>query len=295
MKYVSVITDHTYLLWQQEIQMFNFKKLGIHNQLATVILCDADPSEHARKLARLGPVYFYKNENPNRRYIPTNQIYGLQKYLAEHPQHGDELFLLDQDVIFREVPDFSLMSGDAWYCSDTVGYIGYSYIKQHVDVAEMAAIVGVSVEKLIEKDKDSGGAQWLMRGVDSSFFQKVSDDSLKLYDWMCTQRDQKGSKIQVWTASMWALLWNALLKVPDVIVHKELEFSWPNWSIRDWEKCKIFHNAGVTGKGQGLFYKGGYPGQVPWEVDDFHEVDDQHLSRKYAELMLEYKNSALPS
>lgn len=299
MKYVSVITDYPYLLWQQEIQIFNFKKLGLLDKLVVVVLHEPGvvPSEYAKRLGTLAEIHYYENDQIARHYIPSNKPWGLMKLLTEFPSYGSRVFLLDQDVIFREQLDFSQLDGvdnqdSTWYVSDTIGYIAYHYLQEQLGetgVEEMAGLLGLTGARIKAEQKNSGGAQYYMKNLTADFCRQVAEDSVKIYDWAVQQKRENGSfKIQVWTAEMWSWLWNAF-KVAEVRVHPEMAFAWAPHHISDWYAKKMMHLAGVTGSEKGAFFKGKYSNTAPWEVEqDFDFVDRTRCWTPYVELIEEY-------
>lgn len=299
-KYVSVITDYTYLLWQQELQIFNFKRLGILEQLVVVVLYDPGKplSDHAKSLKSMAEVYYFENDQTDRSYIPSNKPWGLMKLLEAFPQYGEKLFLLDSDVVFREELNFSKIdqsSDDStWYVSNCISYIGYEYLKYSLEtdelVNEMAQIVGLDAATLKENQMNSGGAQYYMKNVTAEFCRQVAEDSIKIYRWACEQKKPDGShKIQVWTAEMWSWLWHAF-KIAKVQVSPEMKFSWAPHDILDWYFAKMLHLAGVVEAGKGVFYKGKYYNTCPWDVEeDFLWIDRSKSWGPYVELIEAYK------
>lgn len=300
MKYVSVITDYTYLLWQQEIQAFNLKKLGILDQLVVVVLYEPGTplSEQAKGLADKVETHYFENDQPRRHYIPSNKPWGLMKLLRKRPDYGRRVFLLDSDVIFREPLDFTKLDGIdgqdlTWYVSDTRGYIAHHYLQEMLDdegTDEMAKLVGLTGERLKEEQTNSGGAQYYMKNVTAAFCRQVTEDSIKIYDWALAQKRDNGSyKIQVWTAEMWAWLWNGF-RVADVKVSSEMDFAWAPHHISDWHAKKMMHLAGVTGGEPGGFFKGKYSHVNPWDQEkNFWHVDRTRCWTPYVELIEEYK------
>jgi hypothetical protein len=299
-RYISVITDYEYLLWQQELQVFNFKLLEILDQLTVVVLRDSGVplSEHAKKLADLVDVHYFVNDQPDRSYIPSNKPWGLMKLLEKHPEYGEEVFLLDSDVIFKERLNFNNINrrknDKTWYVSNCVGYLGYSYLVDQLGeklVDQMAQVVGLTGERLKKEQLNSGGAQYYMKNVTADFCKQVALDSINIYNWSIQHKKPDGSyKIQVWTAEMWSWLWNAF-KVADVKVSYEMRFSWAPHDIEEWYSCKMLHLAGVVGEEKNNFYKGKYANKAPWEVEtNFHHVDRSKCWGPYVELIEAYKS-----
>jgi hypothetical protein len=303
MKYISVITDYEYLLWQQEIQIFNFKQLGMLKDLVVVVLYEPGQqiSEHARALSRLATTYFYVNDQVNRSYIPSNKPWGLMKLLEQYPEYGQRVFLLDSDVIFRRPLDTEALDKGSedktWYVSDSgvISYIGYEYLKSCLGtepIEEMAAIVGVSTKVLKERQEQSGGAQYYMKDIDAGFCRKVALDSTKIYDWSIKQLKEDGSyKFQVWTAEMWSWLWNGFMRA-DIQVSQEMSFSWATDPAQFYFSRTMLHMAGVTGSETGCFFKGKYARVAPWDLEaDFNFVSTERCWRQYADLIEEYKKT----
>lgn len=298
MKYASIIQDTTYLLWQQELQGFNFHRLGLLDDLVVGVLVEpgATPSPHARRLAEMMDVRFFENHQARRHYLASNKPYGLAQVLKADPELGRQLFLLDSDVIFREALDFSALTpGREWYVSDSgaIGYLGWNYLTSHAtpeEIAPMAALVGLTNDRLKAEQPNSGGAQYLMKNVTAVFCEKVASDSIALYDYVTTLKREDGTfKLQVWTAEMWAWLWNAFHVAP-VRISREMDFAWGPHQVADWDTRKMLHLAGVTGAEPGCFYKGKYMGGVPWEVEpNFDFVSRERCWWPYVQLIEAYK------
>jgi len=296
MKYVSVITDYTYLIWQQELQAFNFKQLGLIDQLVCVVLHDPGQplSQRALELSNYVDTHYFVNDQSQRQYIPSNKPWGVMKLLEKFPEYGEKLFLLDSDVIFREPLDFESLDQDSnWYFSNTIGYIAYHYLEEmlgHDLVDQMARLTGLTANRLKAEQHNSGGAQYYMKGVTTEFCRKVAFDSIKIYDWAVQQRRPDGSyKIQVWTAEMWSWLWNSF-QVADVRVVAEMDFAWAPHHVSDWHAKKMLHLAGVTGSEPGAFFKGKYSASAPWETEkDFLFIDRTRCWTPYVELIEAYK------
>ncbi len=199
----------------------------------------------------------------------------------------DEFLYIDSDIIFRELPNYSLLGHHCWV-SDTISYIGGEYVlsKSWKLLKNMCAIVGISPELVLLRNKHSGGAQYVMRDIDSNFWRKVEKDAINLYLYMEPYSDKKvPGGIQSWTADMWAVLWNLWLRELECKVSPELDFCWPRDPLSRWEACKILHNAGVTPKEKdNLFYKGDYINVNP-VGSRFDYVDSTRCSIKYVDII----------
>jgi hypothetical protein len=82
---------------------------------------------------------------------------------------------------------------------------------------------------------------------------------------------------------MWAVLWNGWKRGNQTICHGDLDFAWATSSEEEWHKLNIFHNAGVTGTNQGLFYKALYIQELPYNKPI--KINEGTASKKYWELI----------
>jgi len=196
-------------------------------------------------------------------------------------------------LIVREAIDFDSMDdAQGFYASDCSSYLGWEYVRSKYPedrIQTLLEITPIKQERVMEISKVSGGAQYYFKNIDASFCEKVELDSIRIYDQMCKARDEVGSSIQVWTAEMWAWLWNAALRF-NVYTPKELEFCWATDPASRWEETKILHLAGVVNKDMGLFYKGLYTTKYPWMSNDFKYITNKNsCSWIYFVKMMEYK------
>lgn len=305
MTFISAQPDVPYFHWQVEVMIHNFMKVGINPNWIEVIFSYTDAiSNEAKDLASRYPYvrfFFYKKSNiDNSGYIPLLRPDVLSKHFRSFPNLSNEpIFYHDSDIIFRELPDFDkLNSDDIWYFSDTVSYIGSKYIKsKSVELFQnMCKIAHIDPELVDSNDRNSGGAQYLMKGIDCKFWEEVMTISLDLYKYMLASEREERSKlgpdelksynpIQKWCADMWAVLWSAL-KRSEVRVTGELDFSWGSSNSSEWLKSKIYHNAGVTDDKNGtVFYKANYINKSPWGID-YSRISDTSNSYNYVQAIL---------
>jgi hypothetical protein len=156
----------------------------------------------------------------------------------------------------------------------------------------MCRIVGCHPFLIRDRQSQSGGAQYLMRGVDFQFFDKMERDCERMYREVTDlnnkkkQLDPKHHELQIWCTDMWCLLWGAWMRGYDTHVSPALEFCWATDPLEKFEKNYIFHNAGVTKAGEGFFYKGLYTNSLPYQ-DERYPINPQSASSKYHELLME--------
>lgn len=304
--FMSVQPDVPYFHWQVEVMIHNFMKVGINpNWIEIIWAIEGNPSFEVLKLAQkysnVRFFFYQKRIAKNHGYIPILRPDALEQHFDKFPElRGEVVFYHDSDIIFRELPDFDSMRDDHyWYLSDTISYIGSKYIKSKSDALfeEMCDIAKIEPELVERNELNSGGAQYLMKGVTSSYWKYVKETALELYKYMAereaverTQLEPDALKsynpIQKWCSDMWAVLWGAWRSGAQVKLSKDLEFSWGTSSIADYEKHKIMHNAGVTGNQEGrLFYKGEFINRDPFEAE-FTNIDPNSASSKYVEAIL---------
>lgn len=312
--FVSAQPDVNYFHWQAKIYVHNFIEKGIDPKNIHVIFAmvhgNKTPSDESLKLKEFGVnVHHYLDERNKRHYIPNIKPFLIYKWLEEYPQLGEAIFLHDADIIFRELPNFELLLKDEIsYLSDTIGYIGYDYIKDCCDryekqyptsnklqlLQEMCDVVGVDINIVKENQPNSGGGQYIIKNTDSVIWQKIYEDCTPLYDQMLSYQKRfpiSPGEIQFWTAEMWSLLWNLWRSDIKTIVTKELDFSWATDTIFLYDKKPILHMAGVTQDLRNTkFYKGDYINEDPIkkleENPNFFDFIDKHSStNKYIDVM----------
>jgi hypothetical protein len=77
----------------------------------------------------------------------------------------------------------------------------------------------------------------------------------------------------------------------ETICHLDLEFSWGTSTEADFDKLKIFHNAGVVSAGQGLFYKAEWMNRLPYNQD--LQIKEGTASKKYYEIIQEVEKKSV--
>jgi hypothetical protein len=276
--FVSAQPDNTYFHWQVEVYMYQFSKFGIIDNCHVLFGYTGDgPSEGGLKLQKMYKnIHFYKDERVDKTYIPTIRPHILAKFFKEYPYLGKNVFYHDSDILFVKLSNFSLMLHDKIsYLSDTVSYIGYNYImdcckrykEKHQELADDDLFLGMCKEANISPNlvkinqQNSGGAQYLLKNINSTYWEDCEKTCVSLYNYMCEyeRKYPVDHHIQKWTADMWAVLWN-YWKIGGVTkIHTELDFSWATDSMDQYKSKNIFHLAGVSGEtSKDRFYKAQY-------------------------------------
>jgi len=278
--FVSAQPDTVYFHWQVELYLYQFSKYGIEDRCYALFGYRDAPSQAAIALSKkYKGIRFYKDSRDHSAsnfYIPSIRPHILKQFFAENPELGGAVFYHDSDIFIVRMPKFELMLNDATgYVSDTVSYIGYKYIMDCAgrykatypalpddDIfVKMCAMANIDPELVKRNDPHSGGAQYLLKNVDGSFWEEVEVLTNALYS-MLSEYERAypiGHHIQKWTADMWAVLWIYWKRGNSTQVHSELNFSWATDGVYEYHTRPIFHLAGVTSADSNkFFFKGDY-------------------------------------
>ena len=316
MLFVTSQPDVPYFHWQIRVYVENFIQKGINPKeihvLFGVVTPNKEPSKESLELKNLGiNVHHYIDDRDNKKYIPSIKPFLVYKWLEQYPEHGECFFLHDSDIIFRKLPNFEkLIKDDIIYASDTIGYIGYEYIKDCCDryerhhpssnklqlLNEMCEVIGITPECVKCNQKNSGGGQYIIKNTDWLIWKKIYFDSTLLYNQMLDYQKRfpiNPGEIQFWTAEMWSLLWNLWYFGKETKITKELDFSWATDDVKVYDKRPILHMAGVTADLKDTkFFKGDFINVSPLDklkedIMYFDYVDKNSSTIKYIELMKE--------
>jgi len=293
MKFICAQPAIDYYTWQVEVMINNFIKSGVNPNNIEIVsgYTDAIPDNWKKLASSYNTVrfFFYKDDRIKPGYVSSIRPHILHQHWLRYPELEKEtIFYHDCDIIFSKPIDFSeLLKDDIHYVSDTVSYIGAKYIRSkgehYLDL--MTNIVNVSKEYVALNEKDSGGAQYLIKNIPAEFWKKVYYDSENLFRMVNDQikKDNPPHALQIWCADMWAVLWNLWFFNGIVRVSDKLSFSWATSHINDYDKHPIFHNAGVTGDRTDLFYKGAYMNRLPYNDIENQVFNTNFCSFNYAQ------------
>ena len=282
--FVSAQPDEPYFVWQSHVYLHNFLAHGLKPQQCVAIFGtqpDTEPSPQLCQLQKNFPqvdiqIYPDTREPAGKKYPPSIQPHVFVQAYKQHPDWKDQvLFFHDCDMVFRRLPDFDrILQAHPECCvlSDTVDYIGYAYLQQccqklseanpaipsnHL-LQSMCEIVGIECELVKANEPCSGGAQYLLRDVDEHYWEKVYQDSIKIkslfdnYDTIYKLDLPISKYAQIWTAGMWAYLWNLWLRGQKTIIHKEMDFVFASASLDT--SAPIIHMAGLRDEEKHLHF-----------------------------------------
>jgi hypothetical protein len=306
--------DVCYFAWQIEVQIVNFRKFGISQNMHVLVWYPRDGTIHPMwkeiesKYTEV-KFFYYVDDGVNLDlYIPQLRPHILKKHFFCNKNYlADKVFFYhDSDIIFRVLPDFEkLMEGSIIYEGDSISYTGskylldkeaYAKIPDNEVVKGLSRITNTPLEFIMKNNENSGGAQYILKNITYTFWEDVEKDSLNIRDYLKNHINKKYFKsenegYQSWTADMWAMNFNLWKRGMVTEVSPELSFSWATDLISVYEKYPIMHNAGAELSGSPkIFYKGAYINTTPYSIN-FDAVDPNFASFKYAEAIKEVTKS----
>lgn len=295
MRFVCAQPASTYYAWQVEVMINNFMKMGINPNHIDVVCWKQNGvvPEEWLKLASGYPArfFFYDDERETKHYISSIRPNILKQHFKLHEEISkDTIFYHDCDIVFTSRIDFDkYLSDDRWYGSDCRWYISHDYIlgKGEDILDKMCEIVSIPKHIVKSNELNSIGAQYIMKGINWMFWEEVEKDCERLFKEITDLNNEKKREnpsyheLQIWCADMWAVLWGGWKLGKETVCDPDLEFSWGTSTEDDWNRLKIFHNAGVVSGNDGLFYKANYINRVPYK--DELEIRGGTASKKYWE------------
>jgi hypothetical protein len=275
----------------------NFIEMGINlNQVD--IVCWKQNGEIPEEYSKLANGYsarffFYDDTRETKHYISSIRPNILKQHFTAYPELENEaIFYHDCDIVFTKPINWEqYLQDNKWYGSDCRWYIGHDYIisKGEDILDKMCEIVDIDKQLVKDNELNAIGAQYLMKGINAQFWANVEKDCERLFKEITDINNEKKAanpsyhEIQIWCSDMFAVLWNGWKIGYETICHPDLEFAWATSTEADWDRLNIFHNAGVTGAEQGLFYKALYMSELPYNKD--LKINEGTASKKYYEFI----------
>lgn len=315
LRFVCVQPDDTYFTWQVHLWLESLKEIG-HSDKAIVLIYIPTNRPKNTKWQQIIDLYpeaefhFYQDEGELDKYIPIYipilRPWTLWKHFKANPELSSKtIFYCDSDVLFTKdfnVDDYT--QDDICYLSNTNSYINATYFEsKEKDVlpnkleeyktrdilGEVMSLVGVEKQVAYDNNEHSGGAQYFLKDVDATFWNKVMNDSLLIRTYLQKvnrdffENESKG--YQSWCADMWGVLWNLWFRGQQTRVINEMNFSWATDPIERLEENTLFHNAGIVSPHNGTyncFYKGKYHnGGDPTKDPHLDAILNDEQSQKY--------------
>jgi hypothetical protein len=297
LQFVAAQPASLYYAWQVEVMLTNFISMGINLNHVDLVCHKENGVIHPAwdNLANnyAARFFFYDDTRDSKIYVSSIRPNILKQHFAKYPELKNKaIFYHDCDIVFTQPFDFGkFLFDEHWYGSDTISYISHDYIlSKGNDVLDlMCDIVNIDKEIIKENNDNSIGAQYLMKGIDADFWAAVEMDSEALYkrvnqlNFSKKELDNSYHELQIWCADMWAVLWNGWKRGYKTIIDKDFDFAWSTSAVKEWDKCKIYHNAGAVHAMEGMFYKHDFLDKLPYNQD--LKVEDKFCCSKYYELI----------
>lgn len=219
--------------------------------------------------------YYDNRSDESKSYVPSIRPHINKKHWKKYPELRNEvIFYMEADAMLVKPIDQSMYKKpNTWYLSDTKSYIGHDYIvsKDKRFLNLFCDIVKINPEIVKANQNVSGGAQYIMKGLTEQYWEKVEKDCVEIYiqgkklNKKIKAENPNWHKLQIWTACMWAHLWNGWLLGYETECPKSLDFTWATDPIENIQKNKIYHNAGVTADHKNLFLKSDFINELPYQ------------------------------
>jgi len=281
LRFVSAQPAIPYYTWQVEVMLNNFMEMGINLNNVDIVCWKKDGiiPEAWSKLANnyAARFFFYDDTRITKDYISSIRPNILKQHWLANPElRYETIFYHDCDIIFtkpiKEWITEDMINDDKWYGSDTRWYIGHDYIlsKGNDVLTLMCDIVGIGKDVIKKNEKNSIGAQYIMKNLTYYYWDRVERESELLFKDVNVLNNKKKAKdpthheLQIWCADMWAVLWNGWKMGYETICNSNMDFSWATSNEDDYKRMNIFHNAGITGSDSGKFYKAHYMDKLPY-------------------------------
>ena len=266
-----------YYAWQLEVMLRNFNEMGILDNpkyevhIVTSYGFISTLPSIADSHTNLS-FHFYLDTRVTKHYPSSIRPNLLKQHFAAHPEIKT-FFYHDCDMIFTKNDlDFTpFLQDDICYGSDVRFYISHDYIasKEHNVLEYMCQIAQIPLRVVRDNEHNCIGAQYLIKDVSADFWEEVEKISEELF-LKITQRNNyikaqnpQYHELQIFAADMWAVLWCLWKLGKKTVPHKFFDFAWATDTIERYNECNIYHNAGVTESGHGLFFKGEFQDKVP--------------------------------
>jgi len=329
LKFLAVQPDDLYYVWQVHTWLESLRDIGHSDKAIVLVFTPIDRKRNTKwdEIVSLYPeaeFFFCKDTDGITKlinmYVSVLRPYTLMKYFQANPDMVNKaIFYCDCDIVFTEGFDISkYVDDDVCYLSDTNSYINDSYFDSKVNdvkpemleeykktdiLSEVTSLVGITREICEKNNLHSGGAQYLLKNIGASFWEKCIGDCIMIRQYLQNvnrqffENENKG--YQSWCADMWAVLWNLWLREQETKVIPEMEFAWSTDNIKKLDSVTILHNAGIASNYQGdvpVFYKGLYhnnknPFLDPHLIDVLNnEKSKQLCNHYYLQKMFNVKN-----
>lgn len=305
----------TYFVWQNHLYIESCLQQGFKEEQIHILLYSPTGRPYNTswdKLKECYPklnIFVYEDKGVQQflgTYIPILRPHILWQHFEKFPElQNRTIIYTDCDILWLDSLNINhLLEDDVNYVSDANSYLNYSYFEtkykdvfpekleeaKSIDFLKgVCDIIGIDKQIAIDNDLNTGGVQYILKNIDSSFWKKVELDVLKIRMYLQQMNriyfKDENSGIQSWCADLWAVQFNLWYFNKKSEVTKELDFAWSTDPIIKIDTYPILHNAGIvseTANGYPAFYKGKYHmGSDPTKDPYLDIILNNEESKKY--------------
>ena len=272
--FITVQPSDVYYTWQVNMWLESAREFG-YSDKAQILIYNPDNRKLNKEWENLFLRYpeskFFVYDDSTLRnllgvYIPILRPFTLAKHFEKYPELKEKaIFYCDSDIIFTKSLNIEkYIQDDINYLSDTIGYIGTDYLDSKINdvipfkldaykkrdiVEELANISRLSRKDLEDNKQSAGGAQYLLKNIDSEFWMEVFNSTINIRIHLNAVNKQfffsEDAGFQSWCADMWGVFHTLLQFKREVKVVKEMNFSHATDDISRLQEVSIYHNAGI--------------------------------------------------
>lgn len=312
--FITVQPSDTYYTWQVNMWLESAREFG-YSDKAQVLIYNPDnrilDKEWENLFSRYTESKFFIYDDSSLRnllgiYIPILRPFTLAKHFKKYPELKEKaIFYCDSDIIFTKPLDIDkYKDDDVNYLSDTISYVGGDYLESKINdvipskletykkrdiIGELGAISGIGRDVIMNNKHNAGGAQYLLKNIDSDFWMEVFNSTINIRIHLLAVNKQffisEDTGFQSWCADMWGVFHTLLRFEKEVKVVKEMDFSHATDDISRLQQVSIYHNAGISSDCKikrrsdkkdidcPAFYKGKYIDKSPFQsIDELIEM-----------------------
>lgn len=269
------------------IQLYNFEKYDLSKDCRIIVFLPSYKPQFSvewKKVEKIFPntKFFYYSDKTSKitdlvvdyNYIPIHRLFSLEKHFKDFPELSkDTTLYLDSDVIFTQshnIPQ-ECINDEINYLSDTHTYLNEKYFSgkikdvlperleefEKLDVVDrIASFAGITKDILRENNNSTGGAQYLLKNLNSRFFSECIDICLLFRQYLQainqrffkgeTPSERESNGYQSWVADMAAIQWNLWRHKLPSETPKWMDFAWATDKVEKLQDVFMLHNAGVS-------------------------------------------------
>jgi hypothetical protein len=307
--------DDQYFIWQNHLYIESCLEQGFEEEQIHILLYKPKGREYNtnwEKLKTCHPklnIFVYEDDGVQAFlpiYIPILRPHLLWQHFKKFPELEQKTIIYtDCDILWLKGLDIEkFYNDDTCYISDAKSYMNNTYFESKKRdlleekkeeslsrdfLKEICDIVGIDKQIVIDNDDNTGGVQYILKGVNAAFWKKVELDVINIRTHLLAVNKMfyknENSGIQSWCADLWAVLFNLWYAKKQVRVVPELNFTWSTDPISKIKTHAILHNAGIVSVKQGIwpaFYKGKYhSGGDPTKDSHLENVLSNEETQKY--------------